>query len=705
MGGSHNGFICITVLSVPLPTTGVSTGEDRQEAGLWLSIQKLRELPLSREARLALLQDLQTSPLTGTALAPLLGDMAELRLRFCEEAYQQGAWNEALEHHDALVELVSRLVAIAPGHGPSFWARYGELLAFFTVAVHAEATPQCSDASERASRVDLAWQFSQRLSRAAALPIQPPDWLLVHEQQLVQAGMFFCSDLLAAGYTAVDLPTELLQQRAFDLAVHLQQLLDPTPEWLEERLRDLIESQVRDVLAVDRPEPRTLAALLANLEKLPQPLERREPLETAFTRARLSLELLAPELKLSVPAASVPAASVPAVAAPTMAVQIESRRSSEPDLGRASQEPTSLQQAAREPASLESVGVADLIWLEPGATASPLQLDLGPLLLAEFDQIEAALDDFCWHLPRGSRARPAAAALPLALEPRWRAGQRLEAGAFERMAYLAAAWQRRLSERLEPLPTHDWQNGLMLELSANELAVLAPLLAAPQQLDGVLSELRREHRNPEFWQRRQEVQWMECPPPLEALRRLHVEEGFYARSHEPLESLQIWGREVVQALSEAELWTDDAGCLGLWLAVAQELVISQRGALPELGMPPQPEQLLSELGGLEVVYVGDQAAAVREAHRAGRCFRGEPFGLRVMEAPESLWPDRPATGFEQSLAVLLEGVDVLYRQRPFAVLMADCGAYRLPLLRAVHQRYGVAALSSGRPMARWLVGS
>jgi hypothetical protein len=38
------------------------------------------------------------------------------------------------------------------------------------------------------------------------------------------------------------------------------------------------------------------------------------------------------------------------------------------------------------------------------------------------------------------------------------------------------------------------------------------------------------------------------------------------------------------------------------------------------------------------------------------------------------------------------------------VLLADCGAYRLPLLRAVHQRYGVAALSSGRPLARWLSG-
>ena len=102
--------------------------------------------------------------------------------------------------------------------------------------------------------------------------------------------------------------------------------------------------------------------------------------------------------------------------------------------------------------------------------------------------------------------------------------------------------------------------------------------------------------------------------------------------------------------------------------------------------------------------MGDQAAAVREAHQAGRCFGGDPFGLRVLEPPASCWPARPAGSFEESLAVLLEAVDGLYRQRPFGVLLADCGAYRLPLLRAANQRYGVAALSSGRPLAGWLAG-
>jgi hypothetical protein len=441
--------------------------------------------------------------------------------------------------------------------------------------------------------------------------------------------------------------------------------------------RQQLEQQVRLVLeAGPAPEPRALAELAELVELLPVAADRQPALAAALTRLRLGLELLEPQLA--------PLASPP---------QVEPSQA-EPPQAEASQ-------PAPQPASPAGPELAELVLLEPGASAGPLQLDLAPLLAAEPEAIDAALDDFVWHLPRGSGALPAATALQALLEPRWRQGLRLPAAAFERLAYLAASWQRRLGERLEPLPALDWQHSLLLELGATELAVLQPLLADPAALEPVLAELRREHHNPAFWQR-QELPWMQCPPPLEALRRLHLEEGYYARAHAPLEELAGWGEAAAQALLQAEIWTNDAGCLGRWLAVAQELVLRHGQPLPPLGAPPAPERLLAELGGLEVVYVGERAAAVQAAHRQGLCFRGEPFGLRVVEMPASRWPARPAGGLGESLALLLEVVDGLYRQRPFALLLADCGAYRLPLLRAAHQRYGVAALSSGRPLAGWL---
>lgn len=638
---------------------------------MWFSLERLRKLPLTMEARLALLLDLQAAPPPQAPPLALSGELAEVTLRCCEDAYNRGDWTAALELHDALVPLVDQLARAVPDQAPAFWARYGELVAFFTAAVHAAVTPESAAPPEPLLRAQLCSQMAERLAQGRLHPLAPPDWLAVLEEQLVLFGAGFWQELGAEGTAGDQLEAD---QQALQLLLRLHTLLDPAPEWVLAQAQRLLERRVGMVLAEATPDPQALAALLDCLDSWPVGGDQQGPMSAAVMRARLALELLAPELGLLV--SSSPVADAEASSAPPDVLQVASPEGS----------------------------VAELVWLDLGAEPTAAQLNLQPLLEAEFNAIDTALDDFIWHLPKGSLARPAALALQAALEPHWARGLRLPPAAFERLAYLAAGWQRRLADRLEPLPCLDWHHGVLLELDATELAVLRPLLEGPHQLDPVLAELRREHHNGAFWQQRHEVPWMQCPPPLEALRRLHVDQGFYARSHQPLQSLMGWGRDLMQALLDAELWTDDAANLGLWLAVAQELVLQGQGPLPLLGHPPAADELLRGLGGLEVVYVGDQAAAVREAHQAGRCFRGDPFGLRVLEPPASCWPARPAGSFEESLAVLLEAVDGLYRQRPFAVLLADCGAYRLPLLRAANQRYGVAALSSGRPLAGWLAG-
>lgn len=632
---------------------------------MWLPLERLRELPIEPAARLQLLRELSTRQQPRSAALALWGEFAELSLRCCEEAYQQKRWGEALEHHDALLTVVAQLVEAVPARAPLYWKRYGELLAFFTAAVHGAVSTVGADSLPVLERASLCWDLAQRLRHATDLPCDPPDWLAVFEQQLVQCGALYWLEI-------VDSPQA--QRRAFLLLLRLKQLLDPAPEWVMARVRQLLESRTQEVLTAPLADPEALVSLLADLELVPLAPEQSAPMALALTRARLALELLCPELAPLARQSQATAAEVPAVPSAVSADVVE-----------------------------EEGVLAELVLLDEHKHPSPLQLDLRPLLAADFDALDAALDDFVWHLPRGSRAVSAPMALQQALEPFWRGGERLPAAAFERLAYLAAAWQRRLGDRLEPMPQLDWRHSMLLELDTTELAVLRSLVADSAPLEDALGQLRREHHNPAFWQR-QELPWMECPPPLEALRRLHVEQGFYASSQAPLQSLMNWGQDAKRALLEAELWTDDAGCLGPWLAVVQALMGNGESSLPLIAAPPPPEQLLAELGGMEVLYVGDQAAAFREAHRAGRCFRGEPFGLRVLEAPASCWPARPASGFEQSIAALVGSVEALYAQRPFAVLLADCGAYRLPLLRVMHQRYGVAAVGSSRPMLSWLLG-
>lgn len=91
-------------------------------------------------------------------------------------------------------------------------------------------------------------------------------------------------------------------------------------------------------------------------------------------------------------------------------------------------------------------------------------------------------------------------------------------------------------------------------------------------------------------------------------------------------------------------------------------------------------------------------------HRTGLAFELftdlviQPYGLRCIEAPVSVYPNRPGGGFEDSLDRTLEQIERAYRQKPFAVFTAACGAYGLPLCEAVKQRYGVSCVYVGNLM-------
>ena len=95
-------------------------------------------------------------------------------------------------------------------------------------------------------------------------------------------------------------------------------------------------------------------------------------------------------------------------------------------------------------------------------------------------------------------------------------------------------------------------------------------------------------------------------------------------------------------------------------------------------------------------------AALQEAHRAGRLFAGGAFGLRCLAVPQSRHPQRPAAGFEHSLEALVAAVEAHHAERPFMVLLAGGGAYRLPLVQAIASRYWVLAVALASPLAAWL---
>jgi phosphoglycolate phosphatase-like HAD superfamily hydrolase len=244
----------------------------------------------------------------------------------------------------------------------------------------------------------------------------------------------------------------------------------------------------------------------------------------------------------------------------------------------------------------------------------------------------------------------------------------------------------------------DWgAGGLVVELDPLELMVLRHAGGASEAVEDALAELRRRHHDGSFWAAAPADPFPALPQALEALRRFQLEAGFYTTTHAPLESLRQWAQPALQALLQAQVWSADAATQGLWLPWGLEGASSLRE-------PPSAAGLLAFLGGEEVVVVGEGTEALQAAHRAGRLFEGGVFGLRCLAVPQSRHPHRPAAGFEHSLEALVAAVEQLYRERPFTVLLADGGAYRLPLVQAINSRFGVLAVAGATGLAGWLGG-
>lgn len=356
----------------------------------------------------------------------------------------------------------------------------------------------------------------------------------------------------------------------------------------------------------------------------------------------------------------------------------------------------------------------------PGARVVPhdgqrLDLNLAPLLtLTEPEALDGLVQSFFAPIREQQRGpgftlREPSSSLYEALGLLWRQGDTLSEAAFRRLAEATATWNRcggpgALGSR--PLASSfaaaELREGLsVLAPDGLELAALHAVLFEAGALEEVMAEIRRRHLDP-GWMGRPGTPADDGGDDVEEiLRRMHTQAGFYASGHAPLESLQQWSQKVLQALLGGQV-AGSAGSTGFF-PLAQKLFESS-GRVPELFQWPSDAAIYRFLAGKEVVAVTTLAEEVEEQHRSGHAFELftdlpiATYGLRVVQAPMSRYPQRPASEFSASLDECLERIETLHRERPFRVFVAACGAYGLPLCEAVQRLYGVSCLCSGDSM-------
>jgi hypothetical protein len=247
---------------------------------------------------------------------------------------------------------------------------------------------------------------------------------------------------------------------------------------------------------------------------------------------------------------------------------------------------------------------------------------------------------------------------------------------------------------------------LLIEVEPTELALLQCVAFDQEALTLALKRLQEEGGKPGFWSEgeRRRQWWDGGIDPLDILRRFHRDQGFYAHREVPARSLEAWSERALLLLAEVLLlgdgvfWSSEEA--SQWLAYPVFEAITQQSArVVPVHQTPPPERLLQTMAGQKVLYIGPAAEAVERQVASGHAHQLllddeiAPYSLVSLPAPESRYPLRPHSGFEDSLQHCLQAVERLQGGEPSTVAVISGGAYRLPLVQELHQRYSLPCLA------------
>jgi hypothetical protein len=712
-------MIMNAVANLPLSVQSPQRTTQQPEAGLWLSVEQLLTLPLEAEAKAELWQlALQQQPeADGEQQLPLVLALARHCGQASAAAGAEGQWLRMQEQLEKAVSSYRRLSQLAPDRTQAARQELGNLIGKLMADLHASVhSEQPLPAAERGAQCWHGFRLGQIYRQ---LQLDLPEWLWHLEEQLVREGAIGLREL-SQGDGIEAGQRQRWRQQALELLLHLGRLHQPCPEWILQAARELLAAESEGLLSEEASiSSAELQPVLGWLARLPLPAEELAAVQAAAQRCIWSLQLMQESRHTTVPASAAKA---------TAAAQAEAERSA-PVVSAQLRDPGQLHKAiglavktwlADHPSGLGSQQLEPV--LRPGAPAvistdKRLQLNLAPLLaFPQVELLDQLLPAFFSPLQEAGRGGELELAEPHSalwaeLVPLWQGGGQLNREQWRGLVYATALWNRcggHGALEAQPLgwtlPVMPLQQGQSLLRPGNvELAALQTVLLQRDELEDLLAEIRRRHHDRSWMEQRRDNWWFDPSDGSENLRRLHTNAGFYASSHAPLESLQRWSQANLRALLGSSVLFGNASITEMFWPVAQQLMRQSR-QVPQLVQWPGEQAFYSFIAGQEVLFVTPLASDVEGHHRTGLAFELftditiQPYGLRCIEAPVSVYPNRPDRGFEDSLDRTLEQIERAYRQKPFTVFTAACGAYGLPLCEAVRQRYGVSCVYVGNLM-------
>lgn len=571
-------------------------------------------------------------------------------------------WETALSLMEQLDITLETLHGLVPEKATLLWNDYAKALAALTGRLQGPLALNSPSPLPEPRRSDLIWRLTTLLDRFLIRPASGPAWLPVVHTQLLLHGAIYWRDRLRQ--TAVDHPGRSdVRSRTLRFVGRAAARVDPVPVWLITACEELGVSPMSDPQADEADRARAQASV---------------EIAPSFTTSQPPDAALAGPTSLDEPAAL------------TMAVehwlsthvgiqQLELALTCSPGASLFSGDGSRLElnlAAIPDPEAVDSVPA----WI--GAVRGPLQTALAKGELQRIDLLE-----------------PFATVIS-SLEPHWQLGERLQPSELQIINRLIAAGASLLApddlrtardSNPPPAPTPSFAP-LQLSPDPIELAVLLACDHDNEHLHRALARLRREYLCNPFWDAPVDESALLKFDPLECLRLLQRDGGFYAASLDALGCLERWRKDALACLDVTCFWAPEptSQVFNLITFVQESYFESQR--LPLVCPNPGPLALLDHMAGREVLVVSWSASSIRDQHHSGRAFRLfddrpiAPYGLRAISPPDSRHPRRPHIGFPDSLDDVITAVEQEHARKPIDLVLVETSAYRLPLLLALHQR-------------------
>ncbi len=637
------------------------------------------------------------APLSREELPGLALDTFEI----VRTALDQGDDQQVLELLPGLIRVLAVLPSAFPEFDGALSSNGMRALRGLLPALNGRVSDKGSAAGSAAVRAELAWQAMVIVSQLRSGGEDLPRWLDGYERGMAEKALKLWRGL---GQQESG-PKPSVQERELILLLRIGELRQPPPRWVLRETGALLSARIEAAIAAGPLDDGELRKLLHWIDGYRR-----------FTDPDPELEELIQALGPTAPVDEVREDQPVAVVAELLGAPMHQGPCSADALAR--DIPEGVVQWLE---SFPSLGTGELgLVYVPGARVVPhdrrrLQLNLAPLLsLGSLEQLDALIQAFFCPIQKSVHAQSLGLQEPTSslyesLGLFWRHGGSLSQLELSRLNHGIAIWNRcggpgALGARMLPsrFPLSTFAGGQSLvRPSRGELAVLQSILYNNEELEPAMALIRRHHHDHAWMHRQRDPGQGEVGDVGDNLRWLHTHEGFYANSYAPLECLERWSAGSLSALLSMQV--AGAELSPAFFPVAQTL-FEQTGRVKPLLQWPGEQQIYDLFAGQEVVVVTPLAQVVEAQHQSGKAFdlfhdvSIRPYGLRCLDAPRSVYPQRPASGFTESLDQCLEQIEVLYKQRPFSMVVAACGAYSLPLCDAVRQRYGVSCLSSGDRM-------